>query len=75
MRIKYARKLSFFIMWMSYVKLTGGTEQMRVCVSRYDQYTWTANYNVQARNDAHTAGKGMRMCTPRVSTSKNETGN
>jgi len=30
-------------MWMLYVQLTGGTEKIRVCVSRYEQYAWTAN--------------------------------
>jgi len=40
---KRRKKLSFFIMWMLYVQLTGGTEQMRACVSRYDQSAWTAN--------------------------------
>jgi len=43
MRIKYVRKLSFFIMWMLHVQLSGRTEQIRACVSRYDQSAWTAN--------------------------------
>jgi len=28
---------------MLYVQLTGGTEQMGVCVSRYDHSVWTAH--------------------------------
>jgi len=44
MRIKYARKLLFYVIWLLYVQLlNGGTEQTRACVSRYDQFAWTAN--------------------------------
>jgi len=42
MRIKYARKLLFFIIWLLYVQLLGA-EQIWDCESRYDQSAWTAN--------------------------------
>ena len=43
MRIKYAKKVSFFIMWLLYVT-TAGAEQIRACVSRYDQSAWNVNW-------------------------------
>jgi len=43
-------------MWLLYVKLLGA-EQIRVCVSRIDQSTWTASD--RARNDAHVASTGV----------------
>ena len=36
----------------------GATEQMRACVSRYDESAWTSND--EARIDAHIASKGVR---------------
>jgi len=42
MRIKYARKFSFFCVAII-CTTTGGTEQIRACVCRYDQSAWTAN--------------------------------
>jgi len=40
--MKYARKTLIFITWLFYVT-TGGDEQRRVCVNRYDQPVWTVN--------------------------------
>jgi len=42
MRMKYARKFSFFVMFLLYVQLLRG-EKIQACVSRYDQSAWTAN--------------------------------
>jgi len=42
MRITYAKKL-IFVLWLLNVQLLEGREQMRVCLSRYDQSAWTAN--------------------------------
>ena len=36
----------------------GATEQMRACVSRYDESAWTSND--EARIDAHIASRGVR---------------
>jgi len=36
MRITYAKKL-IFVLWLLNVQLLEGREQMRVCLSRYDQ--------------------------------------
>jgi len=36
----------------------GATEQMRACVSRYDESAWTCND--EARTDAHIASTGVR---------------
>jgi len=35
----------------------GATEQMRACVSRYDESAWTSND--EARIDAHIASTGV----------------
>jgi len=42
LRIKYAKKLSFSPMWLLYIQLLGA-EQIRACVSCFDQSAWTAN--------------------------------
>jgi len=42
MHVMYARKVLYDIMWLL-CTATGGTEQIRACVSRYDQSSWTAN--------------------------------
>ena len=57
MRMKHARKLSFFYMAVVY-NYCGATKQMRACVSRYDESAWTSND--EARIDANIASTGVR---------------
>jgi len=60
MRIKYARKFSFFVMWLLYVQL----------LSRKNIYglVWAIMINPsdlpiddEARNEAHIASTGVRL--------------
>jgi len=46
---KCARKLLYFYYVAAICAPTGGTEQIRACVGRYDQSAWTANKGRQNR--------------------------
>ena len=43
---------------MYYMAVMYNTEEMRACVSRYDESTWTSND--EARSDVHIASTGVR---------------
>jgi len=54
------RKKTFVFYYVAIIcTTTGGREQIRACVSRYDQSAWTSND--EARNDAQIAGTGVRL--------------
>jgi len=60
MSIKYARKLSFFIMWLLYVQPLGGQNRYRL-VWPVMIIQLELPISDKARNDAHIASTGLQL--------------